>query len=37
MAGYYGGYLGNEAGMDGMLAGSPGYFMPENIIQDRLF
>ena len=37
MAGYYGGYLGNEAGMDGMLAGSPCYFMPENIIQDRLF
>jgi hypothetical protein len=25
MAGYYGGYLGNEAGMTGMLAGSPSF------------
>jgi hypothetical protein len=25
MAGYYGGYLGNEAGMDGMLAGTPSF------------
>lgn len=34
MSGYYGGYMGNEAGM---IAGSPGYFLPDKEIQDRLF
>ncbi len=37
MAGYYGGYMGNEAGMQGTVAGAPGYMPSDKEIQDRLF